>query len=91
MQILQKCPVNNSYITQFFSNLTAKINAKLTELKKQKEEDDKLGADTDIVTQTYYSFKNINDKWVSTPKFNDLDMGYPFNEKNTTTSVPSTS
>ena len=73
--------VNNSYFKGFFTNLYQEIKDKQTELKKQKEEDDKLGADTDIVTQTYYSFKNINDKWVSTPKVNaNVNLGYPFNE-----------
>ena len=31
------------------------------------------------------SFKNINDKWVSTPKANSPLLGYPFNEMSTVT------
>ena len=76
-----KSTTNTNYFKGFFTNLYQEIKDKQTELKKQKEEDDKLGADNDIVTQTYYSFKNINDKWVSTPKVNAyVKLGYPFNE-----------
>jgi hypothetical protein len=69
---------NDSYFSQFFANLYREISLKKNQIKKQKEEDDKLSGDEDIITQTYYSFKNINDKWLASPK--RLNMGYPFNE-----------
>ncbi len=81
----KKLTINNNYFEGFFTNLATQINTKQQDLKKQKEQDEKIGDDVDILTQTYYSFKNINDKWVSSPQKNNGNLGYPFNEFNTVT------
>lgn len=69
---------NDKFFTIFFQNLKQKIISTNKELNKQKEEQKKLKGDIDIVTQTYYSFKNINDKWLTGG--NKSQRGYPYNE-----------
>ena len=78
-----KKAINDRYFKQFFDNLYGQLVAKQTESVKKEEEDKKLSGDEDILTQTYYSFKNINDKWLCNPiKQYVLDEGgYPFNNK----------
>ena len=80
--------INDKYFNGFFQNLIHEINDKKRKLKKQKEEDDKLAGDEDIITQTYYSFKNINDKWLASPKSINRQIGYPFNEDRTDNGIP---
>jgi len=70
---------NNSYFTQFFGFLKPILEKRLIELNDQKNEDDKTVGDEDIITQTYYSFKNINDKWLSSPKYVNTNFAYPSN------------
>jgi len=70
--------VNDEYFKIFLSKLYGEIVSKENEVKKQEEEDNKKKADNDIITQTYYSFKNINDKWISGPTVIGIH-GYPFN------------
>ena len=57
--------VNDAYFKAFLSNLYTYITKKMGDLTQQQQEDDKKKADIDIVTETYYSFKNINDKWLT--------------------------
>ena len=70
--------INDAYFKTFFSALAKAV------IKKQKADEDernaesKLKGDDDIRTQTYYSFKNINDKWLSSPVRQNPE-GYPFN------------
>ena len=80
--------INDTYFSAFFNALYNKTDKKKQALKKQKEEDDKLAGDDDIITQTYYSFKNINDKWLSSPKSINRQIGYPFNEVRSDNSIP---
>jgi hypothetical protein len=68
--------INDNYFRAFFSNLSAKIVEKKKQLLLQKNEDEKSTGDEDIITQTYYSFKNINDKWLTGPQRNE-SKGYP--------------
>ena len=68
---------NDTYFKTFLSQLSSQLQAKQTEVKKQQEDEDKKKNDKDIITQTYYSIKNINDKWLSNPTGNN--HGYPFN------------
>lgn len=70
--------VNDEYFQIFLSKLFGEIVSKENEIKKQEEEDNKKRGDIDIITQTYYSFKNINDKWLSGPTENNIH-GFPFN------------
>jgi lysozyme len=72
---------NDNFFKVFFQKLNAGITAKQKQIKDQKAEDSKLTGDEDIVTQTYYSFKNINDKWLTGPQNNDPNAGYPMFEK----------
>lgn len=74
-----KKDVNDSYFKQFFLRLFQELNTIEDKLKKEEEEAKKLTGDEDIITQTYYSFKNINDKWLASPE-KDV-YGYPFNKR----------
>jgi GH25 family lysozyme M1 (1,4-beta-N-acetylmuramidase) len=70
-------------LMRFFSELLSNLNTKQDELKKEDTENLKLSGDEDIITQTYYSFKNINDKWLTNPDIkNAKGRGYPSNEDN---------
>ncbi|MFA5207247.1 MAG: glycoside hydrolase family 25 protein [Candidatus Paceibacterota bacterium] len=71
--------VNDSFFQTFFSELSSKISTKQSDLKKEEIANNKLKGDEDIITQTYYSFKNINDKWLTNPE-NANVRGYPSNE-----------
>jgi GH25 family lysozyme M1 (1,4-beta-N-acetylmuramidase) len=73
--------INTNYFTQFFSKLLVEITTEENRIKELKKEQEKSGNDKDIVTETYYSFKNINDKWLSSPNYTNIE-GYPFNEPN---------
>jgi len=70
--------INDSYFTQFFRKLNDEIDKKKEEQKKKLEAQKKILGDVDIITQTYYSLKNINDKWL-TGNNTKLGIGYPFN------------
>jgi len=71
-------PINDQYFNAFFSTLSKAIVRKQEDDKKEREAQNKLKGDEDIITQTYYSFKNINDKWLSSP-VRPNPVGYPFN------------
>lgn len=67
----------------FFSKFFEKLKGAIVGINdKEKEKLDayrKSVADEDIVNETYYSFKNINDKWIAGMGTNV--SGYVFNEK----------
>lgn len=83
---------NDIFFVTFFNELINNIDS---EIKKRNEDENnfkKLSGDENIITQTYYSFKNINDKWISNPNNtintygNNDDIvngigGYPFNNE----------
>lgn len=67
----------NSFFSQFFNNLDSKMGIRNDDIENQKKDFQKSTGDEDIWTQTYYSFKNIADKWIS-GLGKDI-KGYPFN------------
>lgn len=69
---------NKQFFQTFFSRLYAEITTKKLELKEEEEELNKAKGDDDIITQLYYSFKNINDKWL-TGSLNS-NGEYPYNK-----------
>ena len=78
-----KKDVNDKFFKKFFTQLSLEIIKQQNKIITQDQENTKLSGDDDILTQCYYSFKNINDKWLSGPlntKSNDTDAGYPFGE-----------
>jgi len=63
-----------------FKKLTSLMVESEKKLKEEEEELKKVKGDKDIINQLYYSFKNINDKWLTgTP---ESKMNYPFNKTN---------
>jgi len=76
-----KKSINDIFFQKLFGKLNQEIVAKEKALKEETEALKKVKADKDIITQTYYSFKNINDKWLSGP-VNGSQIGYPFNKPN---------
>jgi lysozyme len=88
MKLTSKQLVNNYYFEQFFTKIANEIFDNKKEAEKKEEEKNKKADDKDIITQTYYSFKNINDKWVNIPEKtvitngnNGGNYGYPFNQQ----------
>jgi GH25 family lysozyme M1 (1,4-beta-N-acetylmuramidase) len=75
---------NDSFFKQFFKKVYDEIGDVEEKTKKEEKDNEKKRGDKDIVTQTYYSFKNINDKWVNIPTKTTSDggtYGYPFNRE----------
>jgi len=72
---------SNAFFSTFFLKLGQNITDKNKQLKDEQDAQDKLKGDIDILTQTYYSFKNINDKWLTGPTTKTNNTGYPFNRK----------
>lgn len=71
--------INDSYFKLFLSTLRSKLGSQKKNIEDKNKEFDKNVLDEDIVNQLYYSFKNINDKWISNPLKKE---GYPFNGEN---------
>jgi len=74
-------PFNDIYFKEFFKQLVIDIQKQQTIAFNQEEESKKLSGDEDIITQCYYSFKNINDKWLTDPEKSssgNISAGYPF-------------
>ena len=62
----------------YFTTLFKKLSSLVTKVKEtiKTVDNSDTTSDIDIMTQTYYSFKNINDKWLAG---NVNGTGYPFN------------
>ena len=78
-----KKPINDNFFKMFFKRLASDIITQQNKIITQDQENKKLSGDDDILTQCYYSFKNINDKWLTGPlntQSNDSNAGYPFGE-----------
>lgn len=78
-----KKPVNDTFFKKFFTRLSNDIITQQNKIITQDQENKKLSGDDDILTQCYYSFKNINDKWLSGPlntQSTSANAGYPFGE-----------
>ena len=58
---------NRNVVDSYFKTLFSKLNDNIDidDLEKEEREYQERINDDDIRTQTYYSFKNINDKWLS--------------------------
>ena len=81
-----KKTANDLFFKTFFSELALNLQKKVDDIKKQDTEDLKLSGDEDIISQTYYSFKNINDKWLTNPDISSKSgRGYPFTNPNNST------
>jgi len=70
---------NENFFNQFFIRLGAEVALKMKNLKEEEKALKKIKGDNDIINQLYYSFKNINDKWVTGSKNNKGE--YPFNRE----------
>ena len=69
--------INDNYFISFFRRLRTLIDYKKNKAKEEAEEFKKIRGDKDIINQLYYSFKNINDKWLTGN--NDSSL-YPFSK-----------
>lgn len=69
---------NQLFFQTFFGTVFSKVKEKINKLKDEKEELKRAKGDKDIINQLYYSFKNINDKWL-TGRSNDNKF-YPYNK-----------
>jgi len=70
---------NNTFFQLFFTRLLTEVSLKMTEIIDEETALKKAKGDEDIIGQLYYSFKNINDKWITG---NENTVGeYPFNRK----------
>ena len=77
-----KKTINNNFFRGFFQKLNEQIAKKNKENEDQVNATKRLSYDEDIINQTYYSFKNINDKWLCNPDSTvTTGDGYPFNRK----------
>jgi hypothetical protein len=72
-----KKAINDKYFKLFFSKLVQTIADKEKQQKETEDENKKLTGDEDVINQTYYSFKNINDKWLCNNNYTSTH-GYPF-------------
>jgi hypothetical protein len=66
----------DTFFISFFNELENEIENRIDELDNERQEFKMSTDDEDIMTQTYYSFKNINDKWLA--GLNKNIDGYPF-------------
>ena len=70
---------HTKFFNQFFIRLGAEVALKMKNLKEEEKALKRIKGDNDIINQLYYSFKNINDKWVTGSKNNRGE--YPFNRE----------
>lgn len=71
---------NDNYFKNLFTKLSGLILETNKKLKEEEEELKKVKGDKDVINQLYYSFKNINDKWLTgTP---EGKLNYPFSKGN---------
>jgi hypothetical protein len=64
------------FFSEFFNQVSNIIDDRKKEIDEKEEELKNLTGDKDIMNQTYYSFKNIYDKWLAGT--NITDTGYPY-------------
>ena len=69
----------DKFFIKFISKLSEGIKNKKKENANTKKTLDKLSGDKDIINQTYYSLKTINDKWLTDMATQGSNSGYPFN------------
>jgi hypothetical protein len=73
--------INDGFFRNFFNRLSEELEKKIDDLEETERTFRRNVDDNDILTQTYYSFKNINDKWLA--GLNTNTQGYPFNTPRT--------
>jgi hypothetical protein len=73
----QKKNINDNFFQKFFIALDSYCKIYLKDLKEKDEAAKKSKGDKDVINQLYYSFKNINDKWLTGGNLNPT--GFPFN------------
>ena len=66
-----------SFLRNFLETIKSKLELKLKTVSDELAAYNRSIVDNDIVTQTYYSFKTINDKWIA--GLNKGINGFPFN------------
>lgn len=69
---------HKTYFSTLFSRLSQELELKMKGLKDEENELKKAKGDEDIITQLYYSFKNINDKWLTGAS--QKIRNYPYNK-----------
>jgi len=74
----EKNNYNNQFFKHFRKTFLDNVKETKTKLNKEAERIESIIEDEDIFNQTYYSFKNINDKWLTNESNGN---GYIFNEK----------
>lgn len=79
---IQKKKLNSLFFNEFFIELKNKIDDRIDVLNQETREFELSTGDDDIMTQTYYSFKNLSDKWISglDNSDNENKRGYPFKD-----------
>ena len=85
LELIETQPDKKSKADNFFSllftNLEKYIKIKKTDINETNRSTSKLKYDSELVDETYYSLKNINDKWIAGTKHNSSNngsIGYPF-------------
>lgn len=68
--------LTENYFSTFLTAIVNNIDNRIQNIRDEEREFDTATRDTDIINQTYYSFKNINDKWLAGTNKNVI--GYPF-------------
>ena len=68
--------VDKLYFLTFFTYIKNNSSKHAEKIKKRDSKYLRMINDDDIITQTYYSFKSITDKWVN--DYLKDDYGYPF-------------
>jgi len=72
-----RAKINELYLKTLFTTLNSSLKTMKKKIKDSNDAYKKSVNDEDIITQTYYSFKNSNDKWIA--GMDKTISGYPFN------------
>lgn len=70
----------NKFFESFLSMIKTQLDARKGEFSEKERKVKAMINDDDIINQTYFSFKKINDKWLANPDSNS--SVYPFNGEN---------
>lgn len=73
--------INNKFFKTFLSKLNRALEERISKIYEEEKRKERLLNDKDIISETYYSFKNIHDKWLS--GVGEKPIGYPYNNRNT--------
>ena len=70
--------IHQTFFSTFFRKLDSELAARDKKIIEEEKALKKAKGDEDIITQLYYSFKNINDKWLTGSQ--QKLRNYPYNE-----------